>query len=242
MSVIEVLDSERIKLTTTRSPLWSAAAVVVLSLGVTAMLVAASSAYDPMTPEEAILGVAVFGVPVLMVLASLAVTGEYRSGLIRSTFLAVPHRTLVLIAKAAVASAFSGLCAALTGFVAVVIAGLSPADGATWRAVGAVTLYAVLAAILGVAVGALIRFAAGAVAVLLMWPLVVEPILGNMPNVGSAIGTYLPFANMFEFLGVAWLFPSYDVPWGHVGAVLYFAAVVAAVFVAAVVAVNRRDA
>ncbi|MCK0175635.1 MULTISPECIES: ABC transporter permease [Mycobacteriaceae] len=242
MSALEVLDSERIKLTTTRSPLWSAAAVVVLSLGVTAMLVAASSAYDRMTPEEAILGVAVFGVPVLMILSSLAVTGEYRSGLIRSTFLAVPRRPLVLIAKAVVTSVFSGLCAAATSFIAVIIAGLPPGEGSTWRAVGAVTLYAMLAAVLGVAVGALIRFAAGAVAVLLMWPLVVEPILGNMPNVGSEIGIYLPFANMFEFLGVAWLFPSYDVPWGHVGAVCYFTAVVAIVFVAAVVVVDRRDA
>ncbi|WP_422742509.1 ABC transporter permease [Mycobacterium sp. WMMD1722] len=242
MSVLPVLDAERIKLVTTRSSLWSAGAVVVLSLGVTAMLTAASSDYDPMTPEEAILGVAVFGVPVLMVLASLTMTGEYRSGLIRSTFLAVPRRPLVLVAKAVVAGGFSGLCAALTSVVAALIAGLSPAAESTWRAVGAVTLYAVLAAVLGVAVGALIRFAAGAVAVLLLWPLVIEPVLGNMPNIGSEIGAYLPFANMFEFLDVAWLFPAYSVPWGQAGAVVYFAIVVAAVFVAAVVVVDRRDA
>jgi hypothetical protein len=242
VNVVAVLDSERIKLTTTRAPLWSAVAVVVLSLGVTAMLSAASGEYNRLTPQDAVLGVAVFGVPVLMILASLTVTGEYRSGLIRSTFLAVPQRTWVLVAKAVLSSVFSGGCAALTAIAAIVIAGLSLADGQTWRMIGAVTLYAMLAAVLGVAVGALVRYAAGAVAVLLMWPLVLEPILGNMPNVGRQIGAYLPFANMYEFLGVAWLFPAYTVPWGHLGAVLYFTAVVAAVFVAAVVVLNRRDA
>ena len=34
------------------------------------------------------MGVAVFGVPVLMILSALTVTNEYRSGLIRTTFIA----------------------------------------------------------------------------------------------------------------------------------------------------------
>ena len=58
-------------------------------------------------PEKAAIGVAVFGVPVLMILASMTVTGEYRSGMVRTTFLATPNRTLVLVAKAVVAALFS---------------------------------------------------------------------------------------------------------------------------------------
>jgi hypothetical protein len=252
MSALAVLDAERIKLSTTRSPLWSAVGVAVLSLGLAALQAATAYEYDVVAPEQALLGVAVFGVPVLMVLASLTVTGEYRSGLIRATFLAVPNRTVVLVAKAVVAGAFSGLCTALTSVAALLVARatatasagapLSLGSAATWRVIGALTLYAVLAAVLGVAVGALVRVAAGAVAVLLLWPLVVEPILGNMPSVGSEVGPYLPFANMFDFLRVAWLFPSYAQPWGPAGSLLYFTAVVAALIVAAVVVVSRRDA
>jgi hypothetical protein len=93
-----------------------------------------------------------------------------------------------------------------------------------------------------VGVGALLRYSAGVVAVLLMWPLVAEPILGNLPNIGSEVGPYLPFGNAFLFTRVQWLLPAYHMPWGEVGSLLYFVAVVAVVFVAAIVVVNRRDA
>jgi ABC-2 type transport system permease protein len=159
---------------------------------------------------------------------------------------------LVLLAKAVVAAVFSGLCAALMVLASVLVAKLtadplagsllSVADMSTWRLVGAIALYAMLAAVLGVGVGALLRFSAGAVAVLLLWPLVAEPLLGNMPRTAPAIGPYLPFANAFRFLDVSWLYPVYDFPWGVVGSLLYFAVVVAVVFTAAIVVVNRRDA
>ena len=51
-----------------------------------------------------------------------------------------------------------------------------------------------------------------------------------------------PFANAFLFTRVPWLFPAYAMPWGELGSLVYFAAVVAVVFVAAIVVVNRRDA
>ena len=50
--------------------------------------------------------------------------------------------------------------------------------------------------------------AAGAVAVLLLWPLVVEPMLGNLPSIGSEVGPFLPFGNVFVFIRVQWLFPA----------------------------------
>jgi hypothetical protein len=111
-----------------------------------------------------------------------------------------------------------------------------------WRVVGVIALYAVLAAVLGVAVGALLRYTAGAVAVLLLWPLVVEPVLANLPDAGPAVGPYLPFVNAFVFTDVPWLFPTYVMPWGPIGSLLYFAAVVGFLFVGATVVVNRRDA
>jgi ABC-2 type transport system permease protein len=252
MTALGVLDAERIKLSTTQSVLWSAVGAAVLSLGLAALQ--AMTAYDfaPLPPEKAALGVAVFGVPVLMILSSMTVTGEYRSGMIRTTFLATPRRTLVLVAKAIVAAMFSGVYAAVMVLAAVLVARLTtkPLVGSqlsvtapdTWRTVGAIALYAVLAAVLGIAVGALLRFTAGAVAVLLLWPLVVEPMLANLTGVGTETGPYLPFGNMFRFIEVTWLYPPFDMPWGEVGSLIYFAAVVAVVFIAALVLVNRRDA
>ena len=252
MSALAVLDSERIKLATTRSVAWTSAAVALLSIGLAALQGATAYGAAALPPERAATGVAVFGVPVLMVLAAMTVTGEYRSGMIRTTFMATPARTLILTAKAVVALIFSALFAAAMTIVAVVVAHLmAPAlTGAqlsfaaphTWQLIGAIALYAALTAVLGVGIAALLRHSAGAVGVLLLWPLLVEPVLGNLPDVGSAVGPYLPFANIFRFMDVQWLYPVYAMSWGRIGSLMYFVGVVALVYAAAVVAVNRRDA
>jgi ABC-2 type transport system permease protein len=242
MGAAAVLNAERIKLSTTRSPLWSAIAVAVLSLGLAALQAANSYGPGALAPDKAAMGVAVFGVPVLMILSALTVTNEYRSGLIRTTFMAVPNRTLVLVAKAVVAGAFSSAYVAVMVVLSCAVARVPLVDPAVWRLVGAIALYAALAAVLGVGVGALLRASAGAVALLLLWPMVAEPLLANLPNAGTRVGPYLPFANAFIFLDVQWLYPTYAMPWGPHASIVYFAIVVAAVFVAALVTVNRRDA
>jgi hypothetical protein len=252
VTALAVLDSERIKLSTTRSVLWTAAAVAVLSVGLAALQGSTAFGAAALPPERAAMGVAIFGVPVLMILAAMTVTGEYRSGMIRTTFMATPNRTVVLVAKAVVTGAFSAVYAAVMTVAAVMVAHvvapplvgshLSFVDPATWRLVGVITLYAALTAVLGVGAAALLRHSAGAVAVLLLWPLLVEPIVGNLPSIGSEVGPYLPFANMFRFMEVQWLYPAYSMPWGQTGSLLYFVAVVGIVYAAAVVVLNRRDA
>ena len=79
MSAVAVLDSERIKLSTTRSVLWTSAAIAVLSVGLAALHGSTAWVPSQLPPERAATGVAVFGVPVLMILAAMTVTGEYRS-------------------------------------------------------------------------------------------------------------------------------------------------------------------
>jgi ABC-2 type transport system permease protein len=252
MSAIAAVNAERIKLSTIRSPLWSGIAAAVCSLGIAALQGGTAYGAASLSPERAVIGVAIFGVPVLMVLAAMTVTGEYRSGMIRATFIANPSRTTVLAAKAVVAVVFSGVYTMLLTIAALVVArlssdplvgaGLSLADGGVWRLVLAMALYAALAAVLGVGVGALLRHTAGAVALLLLWPLVVEPILANLPDVGPNVGPYLPFGNVFAFTGVQWLYPTYDMSWGSFGSLVYFVVFVGIVFGGAVLVLNRRDA
>jgi hypothetical protein len=250
VSAVALLNAERIKLSTTRSTLWIAVAVAAIAI----LLAGAQGAMasEPVEPSRAALGVAVFGVPVLMVLASMTMTAEYRSGMIRTTFIAAPNRTMVIIAKTAVISAFSAVYAAILVVCSVVVARAAAAPAAgpdmpvssaeVQHLAWAIGLYAALAAALGVAVGALLRAGPGAVAVLLVWPLVLEPILGNLPDIGARVGPYLPFGNMFIVLGVPWLYPTYAMPWGPAGSLIYFAAVVVVIFDAAIIVLSLRDA
>ena len=252
MSALAVLNAERIKLSTIRSPLWTAVLAALLSLGVAALQGTNAYGAAGLSPQGAVTGVVVFGVPVVMILSAMVVTGEYRTGMIRTTYLAAPNRTLVLAAKAVVAALASGGYAAVLAIGAVVVArfsadpllsaALSLAAPGVWRVAGEVTLIAMLSAVLGVAAGALLRHTAGAVAVLLLWPLVAEPILGNLSNLGPELGPYLPFVNAFVFVDVQWLFPTYSMPWGGFGSLLYFVAIVAVALVAATAVVNKRDA
>ncbi|KUI27393.1 ABC transporter permease [Mycobacterium sp. IS-1742] len=245
-----MLRAERIKLGSTRSPLWSLFAVIVVSLGFAVIQASVGSASVPLEPERAAIGVAAFAVPVLMVLAALTVTGEYRTGMIRTTFLATPRRIRVLTAKAVLAALFSGVCALVMVLASVLAvrlvgtpeqgAGLAFTEFAVWRTTGAIGLYAALGAVLAVGLGTLVRHSAGVIAILLLLPFVIEPLLGSIPRVGARVGPLMPFANVNTFTEVAWV-QTFPMWWGPLGALLYFTAVVAVVFLAAAVDINRRD-
>ena len=73
------INAERIKLQTTRSPIWLILTVAVVGLGFAAIQAAALGPHGVLKPERAAIGVSVFGVPVLMILSAMSITGEYRS-------------------------------------------------------------------------------------------------------------------------------------------------------------------
>ncbi len=261
-----VLAAERIKLTSTKSPWWCTAVIVVLGLGLAAVIGVTSklsleAVGDPMSPEgpgvepflpslaDAVSGVTGFGVLVLMVLAALAVTSEYRFGIVRTTFQAVPRRDLVLGTKAGLIGVFGAVLTFVLTFGAYAIAKatagseagalltLSGADA--WRTIYGVPIYALLCVALAVAVGSLVRQSAGAISLLLLWPLLIESLFALFGKVGREIQPFLPFANANHFLGsdqgIEW-------HWGPWGSLIYFVAFVAVVFGAALFVVNRRDA
>jgi hypothetical protein len=244
------LVAERIKLATTWSSWWSAGIAAVLSLGFAAIPPLPAGPGSLVEPERAAIGVTMFAVPVLMILAATTVTGEYRTGMIRTTFLATPNRTRVLGAKALLLAAVAGLFAAALVIAAIALANarasgpvaarLSLSGAGAWRQAGAIGLYAALGAVLAVGLGALLRHAAGVVAVLLLSQFVVEPLAGSMPRIGQHVGPLLPFGNAFTFTKTPWLH-AYPMWWGPLGALLYFTGVVAVVFLAALLVINRRD-
>ncbi|MFD3509210.1 ABC transporter permease [Nocardia sp. NPDC058666] len=251
-----VLAAERIKLTSTRSPWWCSVAVIVLGIGFAVLMAfvlnadSTGNAADgppPLTPSTAVSGISGFGVMVLMIMAALSVTSEYRFGVIRSSFLAVPNRSKVILSKTALVGAYSAVLTGILALLAFVVAKAIAGDNApglvlegNWRAIYGLPIYAVLCVVLAVAVGVLVRQSAAAISLLILWPLLIETLLGAFGSFGRTVTPFLPFANMNRFLNDQVV--RGDWHWGVWGSLIYFAAFVAIVFAGALVVVNRRDA
>lgn len=251
-----LLAVERIKLFTTRSPLWCTLAALGMTIGFAA-LIAGVDSDNVATIASTQFGVT-FGLMVVMVMAALAITTEYRFGTIRATFQAVPNRTSALLAKTTVVALFAGLVGELAAFGAVGISKLiqSGADlgintGFEWRATAGVGLVFALAAVIAVALGVLIRHSAGAVSLILIYVLLVESLVQLIPNVGDDIQSWMPFYMVNNFLtgdpditnraASEGLPPSVVSlsPWGSLA---YFAGFAALMLVTALFTANKRDA
>ncbi|MBM9618191.1 ABC transporter permease subunit [Streptomyces zhihengii] len=143
---------------------------------------------------------------ILMVIAgslgAMAVFGEYTTGQIRTTFAAVPDRRAVVAAKASVLAAVTLALGTVVTAVSFGVTqwilrdhdGLSVTSPGALRAVAASALLAPLCALVGLALGAVIRHAAGSVAavvgVLVLLPTL---FLGETYRWVKEIGNAMPF-------------------------------------------------
>ena len=97
------LHAEWTKIRTVASPLslliGTIAATVALSVAVTSAVTCGAAGCGDDATKLSLTGVEL-GQALVAVLAVLAVSGEYSSGMIRTTLLAMPHRVTVLAAKA----------------------------------------------------------------------------------------------------------------------------------------------
>jgi ABC-2 type transport system permease protein len=178
----DVLASEWIKLGSLRSTYWTLLVAVAAPIGIGAVVAVAFAQaghgtrhrlLDPMLPGFVSLEYAVLAVGVLGV---LTFTAEYSTGVIATTFTAVPQRRGVLAAKAAVVGAVTLVLGELACFASfflaqAILSGRHP-DGVSLShpgAVGAVlgegTLMAVCA-LMGLGLGAITRHTAGGIAAL----------------------------------------------------------------------------
>jgi ABC-2 type transport system permease protein len=189
-----VLLAEWTKLRTVRSTAWALLAVVALTVGLSAFVCSAldtdagaQSDNDSVMPSVA--GVYISQIAVVA-LAVQAVTMEYATGMIRTTFLATPGRGRVLAAKAIVLGAVTlvvGLAASVASFLVgqPILAGngfvATPlSHGAALRSVVGSGLYLAVLALFGLGVGTILRRPAGAVSTmigLLFGPLIVAMFL-----------------------------------------------------------------
>ncbi|MCT9820259.1 ABC transporter permease subunit [Microbacterium sp. W1N] len=111
LSFLRVLRAEFLKLLTLRSTWWSLIITALLTVGMALLITSASS--GGLQPVSAAVLPMQFTMLLAGILGAIAVSGEYSTGMIRSTLTAEPRRGAVLLTKA--------LAVALTVFVATLI-------------------------------------------------------------------------------------------------------------------------
>jgi ABC-2 type transport system permease protein len=175
---LDLLASEWIKFRSVRSTYWTLLVAVVTPIAASTLVAfafahapaAAGPPPDPLVPEILSLEYAVIAVSVLGVLAFSA---EYSTGLIRTTFAAAPRRRAVLVAKAVVLGTVTLVAGELVAFVSFFLAqailsghhrGVSLSRPGVPGAVLAGGLVLCVCALLGLALGAIIRHTAGGIA------------------------------------------------------------------------------
>jgi ABC-2 type transport system permease protein len=193
----EVVHAEWTKLWTVAGTRWLVLSIIVSTIVLSASVAAAVSCPSggcDLDPVRLSLTGIQLGQAVVAILGVLVISGEYGTGMIGATLAAVPRRSTVLAAKAAVLVSVvlpAGTVAVLGSVLAgrLLLAGngftpanghalLSLADGPTLRAAAGSVLYLVLIALLSLGVATAVREPATAIGVILgllyLFPIVTQ--------------------------------------------------------------------
>jgi len=243
--VRSVVRSEWIKLRSTRSPWWCMALALIIPMTFGVLITSQSDEGNAIFFSLAGMQ---FASAVILVLAALAVTSEYRFGTIRTTLQAQASRAKVLWTKAGVIAALAFVIGEVAAFATFGLSRLFDETGALvlrtaddWRLVAGYGLVYALLAIIAGAVGSLVRQPAGAVTLLLVWSLAVENLVSLIPGVGDDIYRLLPFVNGTLFAGDPEITGVTD-PLSTLGSLGVLAGTAFALLGVATVVLRRRDA
>ncbi|WP_150309110.1 ABC transporter permease subunit [Planctomonas psychrotolerans] len=261
-----ILRSEAIKLFSLRSTIWCLAIIFVVPIGLAFLLAGTvgdtvgipQDAQQSIWVQSATLGIG-FSQLVVAVLGVLVITGEYSTGMIRSTLVAVPRRIPALLAKALVIGAVTFLVALASILAAAFLplgllasSGVQPdlGDPAAWWAFLGGAGYLALLSTLALAIGTIVRNSAGGIAAVLGLLLVLPTVLQILVAITGAewarnVGTFLPDSaggRMFAYVTEAQAAPAGVLvlePWQGL---LVLSAWVTALLLLAALLLKRRDA
>jgi len=201
--------------------------------------------------------------PLLMgLLGVLAFGHEYRYGIIRLTLTTVPGRTSVAAARllgvALWATAVGIVCVAASGLVLAVLGrgrfapGVGVGVAPTGRIIVGAVLYIVLFALVGLALGSLLRNVPAAISLLFVLPLLAEPIVLGLLSIPAldrfaGAGRFLPFhagqqLTAFDTAVQRGVPAGFQTDLSPLAGGLTFALVTAALLAVALVLFRRRDA
>ncbi len=252
-----VLHSEWIKLWTLRSTWWTLGATVVVMVGFALMLALivqlVGSEMEGASPEDqAAMGTMLGGTTVVAagfemaalvvaVLGALMITGEYSTGMIRSTFAAVPARLPAFFGKAVVlilvTAVLTTVSLALSWLVTYPMLNANDAtvdfgDSDQVRALFGTVLYVTLVALFALGLGALLRHTAGAIFTVVAIFLVV-PVIVQVATLAAAqlewvgvVNKLLPSVAGAQITPNAGAFPDVLDPWVGIGVLAGYTALV----------------
>ncbi len=255
-----LLLSEWTKIRSVRSTVWSLILLVVLTLGITILITAITSAQwnkigaasrtqIRLDPTNGILGAGLqFGQLTIIVLGVLLITSEYSTGVIRASLLAVPRRLPMLAAKGLVFAAITLVLGEIVMFASFFIGAailhshvsVSLSSPNVTRAVVGGGLYLAVLGLFALSIGALVRHTAGAITGVIAFVIVAEPLSSLIPGPwGDHIHDYLPTVAGRLVIQTARTSHQVLSAWQGFGV---FCLWTAALFVAAAILLMRRDA
>jgi hypothetical protein len=253
-----VLRSEWTKLWSLRSTRWSLLFAVIAMAGMGAAVAAVQMAHWAQLDEHDVatfdsINVATSGWNLAQlaigVLGVLVISGEYSTGMIRSSFMAVPRRLPVLWAKLGVFGAVTlvlMLVASFVSFFAVqaIVTQHGQQHGLgnphALRAVVGTALFLTVLGAMAVGIGALVRNTAGGIALFVLLLFVLPGITGILPHtIADKINPYLPLNAGSAVATSTFDFGAHLAPWTGFAVFCGYAAIV---IVAASIGLLRRDA
>jgi ABC-2 type transport system permease protein len=253
-----VLRSELTKFRSLRSTIYTLLTAVVLMIGIGAIFsaVTASQYHTLSAVEQALLnpvttslsGV-MFAVVAFGVLGVLVTSGEYSTGMVRSSLTAVPRRLPVLWGKLAVFAGVIFPVSLVASFISFFLGqvllnsqhiGVSITASGALRSVIGAALYITVAGMIGVALGALFRNTAAGIATFAGVFFVIPPLASLLPSsISGDLSPYLPSNAGAALWGGAQGVPNALAPWNGFALLCGYAVVVIA---AAAWRLRRSDA
>lgn len=212
----DVVASEWTKLRSLRSTTWAFVAYIALSVGFCVLATSLTtanwqhaSASDRRDALDDPIGLilqpgGVWGQIAICVLGVLLFAGEYSTGMVRASMLAVPRRAPVLAAKAAVFAAVTFAVAEVVAFASFFIGRaiiakhvlVSLGDPGVLRAVLGTGLALAVIGLFAMSLGILVRHQAGAITLTIGVVTVLPTVLSGVPGrLGEYLKTYVPGGN-----------------------------------------------
>jgi len=253
---VRVIRAEWTKLRALRSTWWCALVAVVLIVGLSAAIAGSGAPYKISAANSAAGGVTISLVGILFaqlmlgMLGVLAFSGEYATGMIRATLAVVPSRLPVLWAKLIVLVGLmlplSLLAAVAEFFTATALessrggSAISLSDPGVLREVVGASLYLTVIAVIGVALGALLRRTAAGLSVFAAVFFVVPIVAAYLPHSITGFVPYLPSNAGGAVWGAGKLFGGHQLgPWAGFAVMCGYAVVLTGL---AAWRLRRRDA
>jgi ABC-type transport system involved in multi-copper enzyme maturation permease subunit len=253
---VRVVRSEWTKLRALRSTWWCGLLAVLLIVGLGAAIAGSGAPYKISASNSAAGGLAVSlaGVViaqlVLGVLGVLMFSGEYATGMIRATLAVVPSRLPVLWAKLSgrvgLVLPLSLLAAVAEFFVTTALessrggSAISLTDPGVLREVAGASLYLAVIAVIGLALGGMLRRTAAGLSVFAAVFFVVPIVTAYLPHSIRGLAPYLPSNAGGALWGAGKLFGGQQLsPWNGFAVLCGYAVVLTGL---AAWRLRRRDA